>query len=141
MHCDVCNFADDTTPYVCGNNLDFVFTELEEHSMIAFEWFGNSYTKMNSYKCHLFILGNKFENWWTKIDRENRTVKLLGITIDSELKFNEHLSNVCLKANRKLSTLMRIRKYLDIKKIRILFKGFFEAQFKFKYYPPYMEFL
>ena len=55
LHCDVCNFADDTTPYVCGNNLDFVFIELEEHSMIAFEWFGNSYTKMNSYKCHLFI--------------------------------------------------------------------------------------
>ena len=26
---------------------------------------------------------------------------------------------------------MRIRKYLDFKKIRILFKGFFEAQFKY----------
>ena len=29
---------------------------------------------------------------------------------------------------------MRIREYLDFKKIRIIFKGFFEAQFK--YYPP-----
>ena len=52
------------------------------------------------------------------------------MTIDNELKFDEHLSNVCLKANRKLSALTRIRKYLDNKKIRILFKGFFEAQFK-----------
>ena len=90
---------------------------------------------MNSDKCHLFISGNKFEHLWTKIGNnrilDNRTVKLLGISIDNELKFDEHQSNVCLKANRKLSTLTRIRKCLNFKKIRILFKGFFEAQFKY----------
>ena len=48
--------------------------------------------------------------------RENRTGKLLGITIDNELKFDEHLSNACLKANRKLSVLTRIRKYLVLRK-------------------------
>ena len=36
-----------------------------------------------------------------------------------------------MKANRKLSALMRLRTYLDFKKMRILFKGFFEAQFKY----------
>ena len=34
---------------------------------------------------------------------ENRTVKLLGITIHDELKFDEHLTNICIKANRKMS--------------------------------------
>ena len=85
--------------------------------------------KMNSDKCHLFISGDKSEHLWTKRGNsrilENRTVKLLGITIANELKFDEHLSNVCLKANRKLSALMIMRKYLDFNKIRILFKGFF----------------
>ena len=107
MRCDVCNFKDNTTPYVCGKNLDFVLTELEEHSIIAIEWFQNNYMKINSDKCHRFISGNRFENFWTKIGNnriwENRTVKLLGITIDNESKFDEHLSNVCLKANRNLS--------------------------------------
>ena len=90
---------------------------------------------MNSDKCHIFISGNKFEYLWTKIGNnrilENRTLKHFGITIDNELKFDEHLSNVCLKVNRKLSALMRIKKYFDFKKISILFKGFFEAQFKY----------
>ena len=27
--CDVCNFADDTTPYACDKNLEFVLTKLE----------------------------------------------------------------------------------------------------------------
>ena len=73
---------------------------------------------MNSDNYHLFILGNKFELLWTNIGNnrigKNWTVKLLGITIDNELKFGEHLSNVCLKANKKLSALIRIRKYLDL---------------------------
>ena len=121
--------------YFCGKNLDFVLTKLDEHSIMAIEWFENNYMKMNSVKCHLFISGNKFEHLCAKIgnDRiwENRTDKLLGITIDNELKFDEYLSNVCLKAYRKLSSLTRLRKYLDFKKIRILFKGFSKAQFKY----------
>ena len=75
---------------------------------------------MNSDECHLFISGNEFEHLW-----ESRTVKLLDITLDNELKFDEHLNNVCLIANRKLSALSRIKKYLDFNKMRILFKAFF----------------
>ena len=90
---------------------------------------------MNSNKCHLLISGNKYEHLWAKIgnDRiwEAKPVKLLGVTIDNELKFDVHLNNVCLKANRKLSALTRIRKYLDFNKTRIIFKGFFESQFKY----------
>ena len=64
--------------------------------------------KINSDKCHLFISGNKVEHLWTKIGNnriwENGTVKLLGISIDNELKLNEHLSNVCLKVNAEAAT-------------------------------------
>ena len=59
LRCDVYNFPDDTTPYFCGKNFDFVHTKLEEHSIIANEWFENNYMKKNSDKCHLFISGNK----------------------------------------------------------------------------------
>ena len=81
--------------YGIFKNLNFVRTKLEEHSFIAIEWFQNNYMKMNSNKYHLFISGNKFEHLWAKIVNnriwENRTVKLLGITVDIEIKFDEHL--------------------------------------------------
>ena len=112
----ICSFADDTTPYVCSKNLEFVLSKLEEHSNIAIEWFENSYMKMNSGICHLFVSSHKYEHLWAKVGNdkiwETRTVKLLGITIDNELKYDEHLNDVCLKAKMKLSALMRIRKYL-----------------------------
>ena len=56
---------------------------------------------------------------------ENRTVNLLGITNDNELKFDEHITNICIKANRKLTVLTRMmRKYLDFSKVRLLLKSF-----------------
>ena len=66
---------------------------------------------------HLFISDNKLEQMWIRIRDnmiwENRTVKLLGIKIDNELKFDEYLTNICIIENRKLIVLTRMRKYLD----------------------------
>ena len=48
--------------------------------------------KINSGKCHLFVSGNKCEHVRPKIREytvwESRKVKLLGITIYNELKFD-----------------------------------------------------
>ena len=77
----------------------------------------------------LFIPDNKFEHMCARIRdnmiSENRTVKLLDITIDNELKFGENLINICIKANRNLTVLTRMRKYLDLNKVKRLFKSFF----------------
>ena len=46
---------------------------------------------------------------WAKLGRdiiwESNNVKLLGITLDNNLKFDKHVSNIFSKANRKLNTL------------------------------------
>ena len=34
--------------------------------------------------------------------------KLLGVTVDSKLKFDEHVNNLCDKASLKLSALARV---------------------------------
>ena len=36
---NVCNFADDTTPFACDLNLEVVLTQLEESSELAIAWF------------------------------------------------------------------------------------------------------
>ena len=135
LHCNICNFADDTTPYVCNKNLNFVMQQLEQQSDIALKWFEDNNMKMNAGKCHLLVSGHKYEHMWAKIGDdqiwESRTVKLLGITIDNELKFDEHISDICKKAQRKLTVLTRIRRYLDFNKVQLLFKTFFDSQFKY----------
>ena len=132
---DVCNFADDTTPHVCDGNIKQVLIRLEHDSAIAICWFESNYMKLNTDKCHLLVSGNKNEHMWAKVGNdkiwESRTVRLLGVTIDNQLKFNEHVLNICKKASRKLSALSRMSSFLSFDKKIILFKTFFESQFKY----------
>ena len=72
---------------------------------------------------------------WVRVGQdkiwEDKEVKLLGITIDNELKFDRHVSDICLKANRKLSALIRMSKFLSLDKRQIVFKAFVESQFQY----------
>ena len=132
---DVCNFADDTTPHACDHSLENVMFRLEHDSIAAIIWFENNYMKLNTDKCHLLITGSKVEHMWANVGAnkiwENSKVKLLGVTIDNKLKFNDHVSNICLKAGRKLSALTRLTKFLPFERKRILMKAFVESQFKY----------
>ena len=58
-------------------------------------------------------------------------VKLLGITIDNQLKFKNHIEEICEKASYKLHALRRIRGYLTVEKERILANAFIDSQFNY----------
>ena len=92
---DVCNFADDTTSYVCDSNLKWVLEKLEHNSELAITWFEMNYMKLNTDKCHLLISGNRNEYMWAKLDEdivcESNDLELLGVTIDNNLRFDKHV--------------------------------------------------
>ena len=52
---DICNLADDTTPYVCDSNSKSVLEKLEHNSELADAWFEMNYMKLNNDICHLLI--------------------------------------------------------------------------------------
>ena len=60
---------------------------------------------MNIDKCHLLISGYNHENIWVKIRNEiiweSNTVRLLGVAIDSDLKFPNYFSELSNKQLEK----------------------------------------
>ena len=132
---DVCNFADDTTLHACDIELNIVLQRLEHDTMIAIEWFEWNYMKLNEDKCHLLIAGNKYEHVWAKAGTakiwESECEKLLGIHIDRKLTFNYHVTNLCMKAGRKLSALIRLCKFYTLEQRRLLMKSFIDSQFAY----------
>ena len=58
-------------------------------------------------------------------------VLLLGITIDKKLTFKQHVENLFRKAQYKLHTLRRIRRFLSIEKAKILGNVFIASQFNY----------
>ena len=57
--------------------------------------------------------------------------KLLGVSIDWNLKFSHYILKQCKKAGRKLSVFTRIRKFTSLKRRRVLVKSFIESQFAY----------
>ena len=132
---EVCNFADDTTPYACDLDLKSLIQKLEHDCLKAVLWFENNYMKLNEDKCHILISGSTNEKLCinvgdTLIEKDSK-VKLLGVILDKDLSFNEHISTICKKAGRKVTALSRLINFMPFFKRRILFKTFIESQFSY----------
>ena len=100
--------------------MESVLERLEYNSELAIAWFEMNYMKLNTDQCQLLISGNKNEYICAKLDEdivwESNNVELLGVTIDKNLRFDKHVSNICLKAKRELNALKRIAKFVPFKK-------------------------
>ena len=80
---------------------------------------------MNTDKCRLIISSYKHEQVWANIGkdliRESNDVKLLGVTVDRDLKSDKHVLKLCSKANQILSVLSRVADLISFNKRRTLF--------------------
>ena len=62
---------------------------------------------------------------------ENKEGKRLGITLDSTIKMNKHIKNICKQASNKLNAFARIAKFLDGSKGKLLMNSFVLSQFNY----------
>ena len=132
---DVCNLADDTTPYACDTSVERLLQRLENDSLSAMIWFENNYMILNADKCHFLVAGNTPEHLWVKVGEEQiwESIRetLLGLTIDKRLKFTDHLKKICQKANGKVSALARMVKIIPFAEKRFLMNTFIDSIFSF----------
>ena len=63
--------------------------------------------------------------------RESQKVVLLGLTIDNRLTSNDYVDMFCSTANYKLHKLRSIRKYLTLKKAKLLYNASVNSKFKY----------
>ena len=89
--------------------------------------------KANEGKCHLFIIKNN--EGTVKLGNEeiiaDTSIKLLGLNIDNQLDFKEHITKLLKKGNQKFHALARISKYLNEEKLKILMRAFITSQFNY----------
>ena len=98
---NIASYADDTTSYSCTRDTQTVISELKSISNRLFCWFHYNHLKANPGKCHL-LLSSKTPTAVSVGDASLKTSTKetsLGILIDSELSFNQHISSICSKAS------------------------------------------
>ena len=127
------NYADDNSIYAVENDVKDLLKVLETETTEVLKWFEINEMKPNADKCHLIIC-NKSEcsvSLENNIIESEKTVELLGITLDNNLKFSNHVTKLCTRANQKLHALARISKFMTEDKLRILMKAFVISQFNY----------
>ena len=63
--------------------------------------------------------------------KNSQSEKLLGITIDNDLKLEDRINNICRKASAKISALSRVAPYMDLPKRKQIMTAFFKSQFSY----------
>ena len=130
---NISSYADDTTPYSCAQDISSVISELQRIAKNIFDWCRNNHMKANPEKCHVILSSNtqreiRFAN---ASIASSPSEKLLGITLDSELKFEEHINKICNIVNKKLNALHRIGSHMSLDKRKMLLRAFIESQFSY----------
>ena len=111
---DFASYADDTTPYIRGQDFNGIIKVLEPNVNKLFNWFQQNGILANSGKSH--FLTSPYKRRSLKINdsviTSNSSEELLGVLIDSELTFHVHITKFCSKANQKIIGLARVSKYI-----------------------------
>ena len=127
---DIASYADDNTPYSKGKSQYDLETKLQKASVKLFKWFHENGLKANLEKCHFLCLdtNTKFSLPHCVLENSN-SQKRLGVTIDRKLNFNEHVTNLCDKASKKIQAFARIFPYTTQTQKRLLMNACFMSQF------------
>ena len=117
--CMLYNYADDNSVSHSDKNMYALKSRLEQCATIAVQWFNKNDMEANPSKFQGILI--RHGSTWAPssftvnnidIPIENN-VKILGVFLDKDLKFDKHIRELCIKATRQLRAISRISKYLD----------------------------
>ena len=66
-----------------------------------------------------------------KTIKSSATVELLGITLDKNINFKQHMQNICRKANNKTKALLLITKFLNLEQAEVLAEAYISSNVKY----------
>ena len=128
-------FADDTTLYYSSSDIDLLYSKVNTDLNGLVEWFRANYLSLNTSKTHyLFLTPNKtdpLQNINGDIIQRTKSCKFLGITIDDQLKWGDHIANVHSKLSKSLYILNRCKHYVPLLHMRTLYNSIFHSHLSY----------
>ena len=133
--CKLYNYADDNSLDSSSDDLLEAMLNLKRDGRNAIDWFTKNGMQANPEKFHFMLLSpSPVEKQVLELCDgttliSEAAVTVLGVTIDDNLNFHEHISVCCTKAARQLNALARIAKYLDVRSRRTINNSFIMSNF------------
>ena len=119
-------YADDHQIFHVGYDSSEVISKLRESAETATKWYESNLLMGNLEKYQTMNIGRSTVDTLSLNGKEIRTaeeLQLLGVTIDSQMDFNNHISALCKRASQKIGVLMRLRNLIPTTAKLHLFKA------------------
>ena len=134
-------FADDTNVFVEHVNLELLYENAKIVLKYLYQWFKDNKLTVNSKKSSFTIFTTSHirnnTNFPDSITVNNERIlisnstKYLGVTIDQELGWKEHVQEVCKGLKGMFSVFYNIRSYLTIDHIRTIYYALIYSRIKY----------
>jgi hypothetical protein len=113
-------YADDTLIYAGGSTIDQSVARCENLLHQVQNWYQKNCLQLNFSKIQFCTFSNRSVSDAHSITinsteiRPSNTLTLLGVTLDSSLSFNPHVTNLVSKASKLIYLTSKFRKYLNV---------------------------
>ena len=125
-------FADDTTLHSCDSDPNVLSKKLQDNLDKVIDWTELNHMSLNSQKTKCMYVSarqkrQKMKSYFKPIYIGQNSVdevyshKILGVTIDRDLSWYEHTSNLVKKLSIKLFQLSQIKHFLDVHSRKLFF--------------------
>ena len=125
-------YADDTTQYALDNHPFLLLYKNKDMESIS-SWLDYSYLQANGGKTQGMILGNSsyvydviFNGTYISLKEH---LKILGVHLDNQLSFKEHINILLKKAYAKIIAPRRLRRLVLTNILLVLYKSFVLSHF------------
>ena len=126
-------YADDTTVHYASKNKIILRRKLQMDANGFFNWCISNYMHVHLQKTSLMWIGTwqnlqHLDSLEIYLDdeliRQVDSQKLLGITLDSTLNWDEQISVVCLNLTRRISLLKQLSKYVNMESLKLYYNSY-----------------
>ena len=111
---------------------------LEAEAGNALSWIDQNEMIANPNKFHaLFVKKDQTDTSGINLDfqgqsiQSEKSIKLLGVTLNYKLNFDPHISNICKKAASQLNVLKRLKSFIGFAEMDILVRSFVYSNFNY----------
>jgi hypothetical protein len=143
---NILSFADDTTLYLSGTDLNKLYGDANKQINNLFEWFCSNKLSLNAKKTKYIVIRPKYLRGdlgkFTILindialdrignDCKEKSVKFLGINLDENLTWKYHVTQVNKKVSSALFSIKQVKHVLPIECLKTLYYSLINSHFSY----------
>ena len=139
LDCELDAYADDSTLTYTAKSVDEISDKLSNNCDAVSQWMIENKLKLNTDKTQILLMGtsqrlHRIErnftvqmNGTTLVENDQKMAPLLGVYIQSNLKWGKMLLELQLRLKKRLSGLQKLKNILPIHKMKLVADGMFNS--------------